>query len=109
LVVVLGHEGCGAIHAALEAKYAKVQHRSRIQLLVDTIVPVLEGLDAGLSPADLLARAVETNVRRTVQTILDSPEGRARQAEGRVRIVGAIYDIETGRVRFLEGTVRTSG
>jgi carbonic anhydrase len=37
-----------------------------------------------------------------VRTILESPEGRARQAEGRVRCVGAIYDIGTGQVRFLE-------
>ena len=102
LVVVLGHDGCGAIHAALEAKYESVQHRSRIQLLVDTILPVLEGLDPRLPPAELLARAVESNVRMTVRTILESPEGRARQAEGRVKIVGAIYDLETGRVRFLE-------
>jgi len=35
LVIVLGHEGCGAIQAALETKYQSVQQRSRIQLLVD--------------------------------------------------------------------------
>ena len=86
LVVVLGHDGCGAIHAALEAKYESVQHRSRIQLLADTILPVLDGLDARLPPAELLARAVESNVRMTVRAILESPEGRARQAEGRVKI-----------------------
>ena len=34
--------------------------------------------------------------------IRDTPEGREREAEGRVRLVGAIYDIETGSVRFLE-------
>ncbi|MCL4181544.1 MAG: carbonic anhydrase [Verrucomicrobia bacterium] len=101
LLVVLGHEGCGAIQAALATMFQGVQQRSRIQLLLKSIVPALDGLDAALPPAAQLAQAVEMNVRWTVRTILDSPEGRARQAEGRVKCVGAIYEIETGRVRFL--------
>ncbi len=101
LLVVLGHEGCGAIQAALATMYEGAHQRSRIQLLVDSIVPGLEGLDAELPPPERLAQAVEMNVRWTLRAILDSPEGRARQAEGRVKCVGAIYEIETGRVRFL--------
>jgi len=103
LLVVLGHEGCGAIQAALETKYQNVRQRSRIQLLMESILPVLDGLDPELPPPEQLARAVEINVRSTVRRILESPEGQARTAEGRVRCVGAIYDIETGRVRFLAG------
>jgi carbonic anhydrase len=102
LVVVLGHEGCGAIQAALQVKYEGVQQRSRIKLLVDSILPVLDGLDPELPPPARLAWAVESNVRTTVRTIIESPEGQARVAEGRVKCVGAIYEIETGRVRFLE-------
>jgi carbonic anhydrase len=102
LFVVLGHEGCGAIQAALAAKHQGVQQRSRIQLLVDDILPALDGLDLQPTAEAGLAQAVEANVRFTVRTILESPEGRARQAEGRVKILGAIYDIETGRVRFLD-------
>jgi carbonic anhydrase len=102
LFVVLGHEGCGAIQAALAAKHQGVQQRSRIQLLVDDILPALDGLDLQPTEEAGLAQAVEANVRFTVRTILESPEGRARQAEGRVKILGAIYDIETGRVRFLD-------
>jgi hypothetical protein len=33
--------------------------------------------------------------------ILDSPEGRARMAEGRMKVVGAVCDIATGQVRLL--------
>jgi carbonic anhydrase len=101
LVVVLGHEGCGAIHAALETKHEGVRHRSRIHILLEGILPALPELEAGLSPKEELARAVEANVRHTVRAILESPEGKARQAEGRIKIVGAIYEIESGRVRFL--------
>lgn len=108
LLVVLGHEGCGAIQAALETKDKGVRQHSRIQLLVDGILPNLAGLDPRLLPPVQLAQAVESNVRCTVRTILESPEGQARLAEGWMRIVGAIYELETGRVRFLEPTETAS-
>ena len=101
LVVVLGHEGCGAIQAALETKDEGVRQLSRIQLLVSSILPGLAGLDPRLPPPARLAQAVEANVRWTVRAILESPEGRARLAEGWMKVVGAIYEIATGRVRFL--------
>jgi carbonic anhydrase len=101
LFVVLGHGGCGAVGAALAARYEDARHRSRIQTLVDSILPGLPEFDAGLSPQARLARAVECNVRWTVRQVLTTPEGRGRVAEGRMRIVGAVYEIETGRVAWL--------
>ena len=71
-------------------------------MLVDSILPALSGLNPHLPPAELLAQAVESNVRFTVKTILESPEGQARLAEGRMKILGAIYEIETGLVRVLD-------
>ena len=47
------------------------------------------------------AQAVEANVRWSMRQILETPEGRERLAEGQLKLVGAIYEIETGRVRFL--------
>ena len=46
--------------------------------------------------------AVEANVRSSMRQILETPEGQARQAEGLLKLVGAVYELETGRVRFLE-------
>ena len=102
LFVVLGHTGCGAVGAALDMRLRGTRQLSRIQLLVDAILPGLTDLDLQLTPEAMLATAVEANVRWTMQQILESPEGRERQAEGSVKLVGAIYEIETGRVRFLE-------
>ena len=101
LFVVLGHEGCGAVAAALATKHEGEQFRSRVQLLLASIVPGLPEFDSQVTPEEQLSRAVEGNVRWTVRQILDSPEGRVRAAEGRLKIVGAIYDIETARVEFL--------
>src|SRR5262245_52147472 len=101
LFVVLGHEGCGAVSAALATRHEGQQFRERIQLLLQNIVAGLPELDPRLSPEQQESRAVEANVRWTVRQIMESPEGRARKAEGRLKVVGAVYEIETGRVRFL--------
>lgn len=102
LFVILGHEGCGAIHAALATKHQGEQFGARLQLLLAEIVPGLPEVDPKLTREEQESRAVESNVRRMIRRILDSPEGRAGVAEGRTKIVGAVYEIGTGRVRFLD-------
>lgn len=102
LFVVLGHTGCGAVCAAIDTKLRGTQQHSRIQILIDSILPGLADLDSRLMPEAMLAQCVEANVRWSMRQILETPEGRERQAEGNVKLVGAIYEIETGRVRFLE-------
>ncbi len=102
LFLVLGHEGCGAVKAALESKLHDVQHRSRIQLLVDDILPGLPDL-SDTSSEEQLARAVEANVRWSMRQLTESPEYSRAIAEGRPpRMVGAVYEIASGRVRFLD-------
>jgi carbonic anhydrase len=101
LFVILGHEGCGAITAALATKHGGEQFRSRVQLLLTSILPGLPDFDPTLSAEEQTSNAVESNVRWTVRQILDAPEVQARLAENRMKIVGAVYEIETGRVRVL--------
>ena len=101
LFVVLGHDGCGVVEAALASRLEGVEHRSRIAWLLEGIQPALDGVDLGLAPAARLSAAVEANVRWTVRAIRESPEGAARTAEGRMQLVGAVYELTTGRVRFL--------
>ncbi len=98
LFVVMGHTHCGAVGAAVDALLHGTRQHSRIQLLVDSIVPGL----ASLSPETMLAQAVEANVRWTMRQILGSPMGIERELEENVKLVGAIFEIETGRVRFLD-------
>jgi carbonic anhydrase len=101
LFVVLGHEGCGAVDAALKVKHHDAQMPARIALLLQAILPGLDALPPGLSPDDEMHAAVEANVRWSMQQILETPEGKARAAEGVLKLVGAVYELETGRVRFL--------
>jgi len=102
LFVVLGHTNCGAVAATIDTRLHGTRQHSRIQLLVECVLPGLSDLDPQLTPEAMLAQAVEANVRWTMRQILESPEGRERQVEGRVKLAGAIYEIETGLVRFLE-------
>src|SRR5512134_4089013 len=85
LFVVLGHEGCGAVQAALAAKFQGARERSRIALLLQNLLPGLDDIDPQLPPQQQLERAVEANVRWSMRQILESPEGRARLAEGRMK------------------------
>ena len=107
LFVVLGHEGCGAVQAALAQRQGAME-RTRITRLLDIIVPGLPEMDAGQTPEERMAAAVEANVRWSMRQLFETPEGQARMAEGVVKLVGAVYELTTGRVRFLrqkaEGT-----
>jgi carbonic anhydrase len=102
LFLVLGHEGCGAVDAALDTRLRGTRHKSRIHLLIESILPGLGEIDTRLSHTALLSMAVERNVRWSMRQIAESPEGRARLAHGDVRLVGGVYEIASGRVRFLE-------
>jgi carbonic anhydrase len=101
LFVVLGHEGCGAVQAALAMKFQGARERERITLLLENILPGLRDIDAKLAPQKQLQAAVEANVRWSMRQLLETPEGKARMAEGVVKLVGAVYALKTGRVRFL--------
>jgi carbonic anhydrase len=101
LFIVLGHDGCGAVKAALATKFKGIKERSRIALLLEDVLPALEDIDPALPPAAQLDSAVEANVRWSMRQIADTPEGRERLADGQLRLVGAIYEIATGRVRLL--------
>jgi len=66
LFVVLGHEGCGAVKAALDTMLLGTQHKSRIQILVDSIVPGLAGVDGRLPIEARLLQVIEQNVRWSI-------------------------------------------
>jgi len=102
LLVVLGHEDCGAVEAAIAERFHGIKHRSRIEILLREIIPALEAVDPALPPEALLEACVEANVRTTLARILASPEWKENAAPRGMKAVGAIYQLSTGEVRFLE-------
>lgn len=101
LFVVLGHEGCGAVQAALAAKFQGARDSSRIERLLENITPGLEVINAESTPEAQLQAGVEANVRWSIHQLLETPEAKARAAEGVIKLVGAVYELTTGYVRFL--------
>jgi carbonic anhydrase len=100
LFVVLGHEGCGAVNAALAAR-SGAQEPARIAMLLENILPGLRDLPAEADPEREMRTAVEANVRWSMHQLLDTPEGQMRMAEGIMKLVGGVYELEQGRVRWL--------
>lgn len=101
LVVVLGHEGCGAVTATVEEMLHKPTEPEYIGALIQLIKPGLGELDLKLGRDALLRAAVEANVRWSMRQLATLPEGERALREGRVALVGGVYELATGRVRFL--------
>jgi carbonic anhydrase len=101
LFVVLGHEGCGAVQAALAAKFQGARDRGRIERLLENITPGLDTIRADATVEEQMHAAVEANVRWSMHQLLATPEAQTRAAEGVIKLVGAVYELTTGRVRFL--------
>jgi carbonic anhydrase len=96
LLVVLGHESCGAVTAAVQGGKAE----GHIAALLNLIKPAVDQ-SHGL-PGDPVANAVRTNVQLVVQQLRSStPILSELVAEGKLKVVGGIYSLETGEVTWL--------
>lgn len=103
LLVVLGHEGCGAVDATLEEMLHKPTELKYVGALIRLIKPGLKELDLNMDRTALLSAAVEANVRWSMRQLSTMPEGARALREKRVSLVGGVYELATGRVRFLDG------
>jgi carbonic anhydrase len=101
LIVVMGHQGCGAVTAAVRALEAPTQEPSSIKALLELIEPGLPMDLPGDTPEQRIEAAVEANVRWSIKQLAQLPEAREAMAEDRFRLLGAVYELTTGRVRFL--------
>jgi carbonic anhydrase len=102
LLMVLGHTGCGAVTSAVRVVQNKEDLPGRLFVLMDALEPSVLHAQAA-NPEDLITAAIEENVRRQVRRLRTiSPVINAAHAEGRVMVVGAIYDMATGKVNILD-------
>ncbi len=98
LIVVLGHDGCGAVGAALKYVRDGVEQPGHIQELVNALVPAVK---ATRGADDWHTSAVAENVELTVKSMLARSRIVADAAErGDVQVVGGIYSIRSGNVTF---------
>ena len=98
LIVVLGHERCGAVKAARETMAAKAEAPGHIQSLVKAIAPAVEAT-AG-KDAEATAKANELHVAKKLRE--SAPILKEWVEKGTVSVVAAHYDLDTGAVEFLK-------
>ncbi len=102
LIVVMGHESCGAVTAAVDALAGRGTEPRFIAALVAAIEPGLAHLPAKLNGARRVHRAVEANVRWSMRQLAALTERKLPDGQTKPVLVGAVYDIATGKVRFLD-------
>ena len=102
LVVIMGHEGCGAIKAALLPAAERAKETPSIQALLDQIVPSIANLPKIRDEKAKMREAVIANVRLQVQNIRKSTSVQRGVARKSLAVIGAFYEITSGAVDFFE-------
>ncbi|MET8371619.1 carbonic anhydrase [Micromonospora profundi] len=100
LVMVLGHERCGAVGAAVEALRTGQRPDGSLAHLVDEIAPAV--VEAGLDDPAVQPLAIRRHVGRTVRALRHDDLLAGPVAAGRVAVVGGLYDLATGEVALLD-------
>jgi carbonic anhydrase len=97
LIVVLGHQRCGAVDAALKGGPPE----GHLPALLDLIKPAVA--TAKSQPGDALDNAVRANIRNTVERLKHAdPILAGKIQSGAVKIVGARYDLDSGKVEVVQ-------
>ena len=100
LIMVLGHERCGAVKATVDALAGHgdpADEGTRIASLANAIAPAVKAAPAGA--VDLVDTVVSLNVAHAAAEIFaGSPPLRARVLAGKLKIVAARYDLDDGKV-----------
>lgn len=103
LIVVLGHEKCGAVAAATDIVTKDARFPGSIGRMVEPILPAVMAAQRAHPDGDLVEHAVEENVRRMVERLqkYSEPMLLEPQERGALKVVGAVYSLSTGEVRWL--------
>ncbi len=95
LLMVLGHERCGAITAAVQNKPLP----GEISTFVEAILPAVQRVKG--RSGDPIDRAVAANVYYQIERLKRSPLLAERLQSGKLKIVGSRYDLDTGIVKII--------
>jgi carbonic anhydrase len=100
LIMVLGHESCGAVKEALGECASKPA--TELPEIFANICPAVEQARKR-AVTDLESSAINLNVREQVNILERSPMFRKRVSDGSLKVVGARYNLESGKVDILTG------
>lgn len=99
LVVVMGHQRCGAVAAACDVALKNASFPGSIGPMIEPIVPA--ALAVKDAQGDLVTNAVKESAKRTAARILEHSTIIAGLVkDGKVKVVSAYYDLDSGKVEF---------
>lgn len=104
LIVILGHEHCGAIKSAIDdVKLGNITAMlSKIQPAVAAAKASFNGDKTSANP-EFVDKVCKLNIEHAVKEIREkSPILKEMEDKGEIKIVGGIYHMETGRVDFID-------
>ena len=106
VVIVMGHTACGAVKHAIDNTDAASMEMNALQDLLNEIRPSVLATDEDgevSSKNEAFTNSViNNNALKTVEDIrATSPKMAALEAEGKIKIVAAVYDMATGKVKFM--------
>jgi carbonic anhydrase len=102
VVVVMGHEGCGAVGAAMLPGQDRSREPANVRYLLGQIQPAVAGLPPIRDRKAQMREAVISNVRLQVHRMKQNPVIAAAIKSGQIAVIGAFYEISSGAVDFLE-------
>jgi carbonic anhydrase len=100
LIIVLGHQACGAVDAAIKSIKGGTTLPGHLPSLVTALAPAVKAiLD---KPGDTLDNAIRQNVVLTVAGVKTATPILSKAVEDKqIRVVGAVYDLADGRVTLV--------
>lgn len=101
LVVVLGHEFCGAVRTALMPEAELAGEPPHLRSLIELIRPALEDIGHIRDSKARMREAVLMNVRRQVAELRKNAVVQQAEERGQIKVIGAYYEIGSGAVDFL--------
>lgn len=105
LILVMGHSHCGAVTATIDHLSDTGGEPAEVVSLLYRIEPAIIGLPRELPREERIGLAVKRNMKLAVRRLSRVPALLRSTRAGRVKIVGAIYDMHTGKVEILEDPV----
>lgn len=102
LVVIMGHEGCGAVTAALMNREQREREPLELQATLRMIEVALSGSELEAYGEERVTSAVEANVRFGIKQLKYLAAERKTLENHPAQCVGAIYGLRSGAVRFLQ-------
>jgi carbonic anhydrase len=99
LIVVMGHSSCGAVKSTIEAASGAKMPSPDLEHLVAAIMPAVKSVSG--KPGNELVNATKANVLAGVRHLQSNPLLKDLAAHGKLKVVGAYYDLATGRVSLV--------